>query len=161
LVIDDEPIRLGGNDLLKIHRTIAMNGEKLGGYLRRGGKHNPDLHRGYLRERGRKLGWPGETAGEHNGNRCFSEHCLTDLPDPIGQEHPSAPRWKHGECPFQPFEKPFWIETPSGEIVVVVVDPTSFWAEVTRLSSDIELDDRIVILIASPATNRAKCRTRF
>ena len=55
------------------------------------------------------------------------------MPDPIGKEHPSAPGWKHRECAFQPIEKPFWIETQSGEVIVVVVNPASFWAEVTRL----------------------------
>jgi hypothetical protein len=82
------------------------------------------------------------------------------MPDPIGRKHPSTPRSDDRQCAFQPIEKPFWIETQSGEVIVAVVDPADFWAEVTRLPRDGELDGRVMILITGPATNRSKGGTR-
>jgi hypothetical protein len=78
------------------------------------------------------------------------------MPDPITKEHPSAAGWHYGKCAFEPIEKPFSIEPPTGEIVVAVVNPASVWAEVTRLPGHIQLDRRIVILIAGSAPNRTK-----
>ena len=93
-------------------------------------------------------------------NRRLAQQGLTDIPDPIGREHPS-PGWReHGECALQPIEKPFWIETQSGEVIAAVVHPASFRAEVTRLPITIELDRCVVILIARPATNRLQSGTR-
>jgi hypothetical protein len=83
------------------------------------------------------------------------------MPDPITKEHPSAAGWHYGKCAFEPIEKPFSIETQTGEIFVVVVNPAGFWAEVTRLPGQIQLDRRVVILIAGRAPNRPKCGTRF
>jgi hypothetical protein len=61
---------------------------------------------------------------------------------------------------FQPIEKPFWIETQSGEVIIAVVDPASFWAKVTSLPRQGELDGRVVILITGPATNSSKRQER-
>jgi hypothetical protein len=160
-LVNDKSIRLGEQDLVEIYCTVAITGEKVGRHLRSDCKHNADLRWGYLREGCRKLGRPDETAGEHDHNRRFPEDCLADMPDPIAEEHPSAPGWNDREYLFQPIEKPFSIEAQTGEIIVVVVDPAGFWAEVTRLPSQIQLDRRVVILIAGPAPNRPKCGTRF
>lgn len=160
-LVNDKSIRLGEQDLAEIYCTVAVNGKKVSRHLRYGGKHNADLRGGYLRERRRKLGPPEETSGEHDRNRRFPENCLTDMPDPIAEEHPSAPGWDDREYAFQPIEKPFSIETQTGEIIVVVVNPAGFWAEVTRLPGQIQLDPRVVILITGPAPNRPKCGTRF
>jgi hypothetical protein len=108
-----------------------------------------------LRERCRKLGRPDETAGEYNDNRRCPEDRLTDMPDPITEEYPSAPGRNHGECVSQPIEKPFSIETKAGEFIVVVVNPAGLGAEVPcRSSGDIELDHCLVIPIAGRAIDR-------
>jgi len=160
-LVNNKSIDLGEQYLIEIDCAVAMKAEQFGRNFRGRGKQNSDLGRRYSRKRGRELRRPDETAGEHNGERRSSERCLTDMPDAIGQEHPSTPRCEHRQRLFQPIEKPFSIETQSGEVIIAIVYPASFRAEVTSLPREGELDSCVMILITGCATNRSKSRTRF
>src|SRR5262249_22744610 len=82
-------------------------------------------------------------------------------PDMIIEEGSAAAWWKHREHAVQPIEKPFSIQKEAGKVILVVLNPTSLWAEVARLACEIDFNHGVVIQIAGSAPNDIKSGTRL